>query len=613
MKKHEKKCLALTALLLSLLLLLTACGLPQKEEEEETKRSTRKTTEAQTEEAATTEAPTTEAPTIPPTPSEELLNEVQKGNYVKALDIYGNSIAGNSREEVSAQTLLDSYLKDNWQSYYDGTLPESEMKIVLTTLQKINDRYYILNDLSDYQTYFAEISLSRANYEKGEKLAEEGKYMEAAEAFEQVDPVDSVNYVSAQEKAQEVRMKYKNDIMDKARALVEDKKYSDAFNLVLDAQFMYFYNDPEMTDYLLEINTLLVAEDMQKAFDAKNYVEVINRYEHALTADWGIKPTADITELYTISKTTFIDRVEKEALAAFGTERDYEAATEVLRNAIDAAVSNDGLVSTLEEMINEYRAYIPIPITSLKPTQVSDYILIGKDYDQRNNPDVNGNAYTVDYLIGLLRRSSHPEKEEGEYVTYNLNYQYGILSTVVFRPYSSLSCKSTWTKPGYVRIYGDDVLLFESKPITQDVYDNQIVSLDVSGVRNLKIVLVGYWHLDNSSSYFGKVSLGDTMLQKRIADKHIVTSDIIITEQPNDITAAADSNVIFTISAAGKNLTYRWEYSKDGGKKWGNWGSDTPDCEVEAYARRNGYLFRCVVTNDKNESITSDIVKLNVK
>lgn len=641
MKNHGTKCLALTALLLSLLLLLSACALPQKEEEE-TEKSTRKartTTVAETEADVTTEVPATEPPVteppateppateppvetapVPQSPSEELFNEVKKGNYVKALDIYGNQVSGNSREEVAAQTLLDNYLKDSWQAYFDGTLPEAEMKIVLATLEKINDRYYILPDLYDYQFNFNEISASRASYEKGIKLAEEGKYMEAADAFEQVDPADSTNYVSAQQKAQEARNQYKQNIMAKAQALVENEKYDDAFNLVLDSEVMYFYGDSEMTDYLLEINTLHVADDMQKAYKAKKYVEVVNRYEQALTADWGINPSADMTELYTNSKTAFIDKVENEALAAFGRQKDYEAAIAVIRSAIADASSNEGLLSSLEEMMKEYKEYIPIAITKLEPTQhhvvsgtsgSSHYLNIGYDYWNDNTKDVTGKTYDVERLIGM-NSTYMPDNKEDAYVTYNLNYEYGVLTGVVFRPYNSLSCNFQWSSGGYLLIYGDGAEIYRSPEITQNDYDSIPVNLDVSGVRNLKIVLVGAWRED-SYDCKGKVAFGNVMLQKRIADKHVVSTDIIITEQPMNITATADSNVTFSIAAAGSGLTYKWEYSKDGGKTWGNWGSDTTTCEVEAYSRRDGYLFRCVVSNNKKESVTSKIVKLTVK
>ena len=517
MKNHGRLYI-LTALLLSLLLFLTACEIPQKEENE-TEKSTKapKTTAAETEADVTTQAPATEPQTTaaPLSPSGEVLSEVKNGNYVKALDIYANSVSGNSREEVVVQTLLDNYLKDNWQAYYDGTLPESEMKVVLTTLQKVNDRYYILNDLSDYQTYFAEISLSRANYEKGVKLAEEGKYMEAAAAFEQVDPVDATNYVSAQEKAQEARIKYKNDIMDKARALVKEKKYSDAFNLVLSAEEMYFYGDPEMTDYLLEINTLLVADEMQQSFDAKNYVEVINRYEHALTADWGINPTADMTEQYTNSISIFMNHVTTDAKAAFGSSKDYEAAIAVVRSAITEAYYNEGLLAKLEALITEYQAYIPVKLSSLKYTQ--NYSLSIEWTEKNNYTDVNGKEYDPTNILATKNtdNDSDATNEAFNYRIYNLNYKYSLFTGTVFRPYGSLTHSDWKNKQGIVRIYGDDVLLKEFAPLTKDSYDTYDFQIDVSGVRNLKIVILGCLHDYSSGGHDHPLAaIGDPMLQK---------------------------------------------------------------------------------------------------
>jgi hypothetical protein len=265
------------------------------------------------------------------------------------------------------------------------------------------------------------------------------------------------------------------------------------------------------------------------AYGVGNYVEVVSIYERAKDSEWFVGPTAEMTELYTSSKTTYLESAARDALSAFGIEKNYDAAIGVLRDAISKASSNEGLVNELEAMVNEYREYIPIALTTLSPTQLntvpsaslSTYLEIGKDYWEHNGKDVNGKQYTIDYLIGM-NDTFPPKHEEDAYVTYNLNYEYGVLSGVVFRPYSSLSCSSAWTKPGYLRIYGDDVLIYESQPVTQNTYDNEYISIDVSGVRNLKIVLVGYW-CEDSYDCHGKVSFGDVMLQRRIADKHIVS------------------------------------------------------------------------------------------
>ena len=75
----------------------------------------------------------------------------------------------------------------------------------------------------------------------------------------------------------------------------------------------------------------------------------------------------------------------------------------------------------------------------------------------------------------------------------------------------------------------------------------------------------------------------------------------------------------FSVSASGNGLSYQWQYSANGGKSWGNItnssysGIHSDTLSVPATTERNGYLFRCIVSNsagtatsDPGELIVSD-------
>ena len=88
-----------------------------------------------------------------------------------------------------------------------------------------------------------------------------------------------------------------------------------------------------------------------------------------------------------------------------------------------------------------------------------------------------------------------------------------------------------------------------------------------------------------------------------------------ITEQPKSQSAEAGATVKYTVGATGAGLTYQWQVSKDGGKTWSNsamTGSKTATLSVEVTEGRNGYQFRCVVTDKKSNSVTSSAVTLTV-
>ena len=88
-----------------------------------------------------------------------------------------------------------------------------------------------------------------------------------------------------------------------------------------------------------------------------------------------------------------------------------------------------------------------------------------------------------------------------------------------------------------------------------------------------------------------------------------------ITEQPLNTGGMAGGEAVFSVKATGSNLTYQWEYSKDGGTVWaksGMDGSKTDTMNVQITDVRDGYLYRCAITDDSGVTIYSDAAKLTV-
>lgn len=109
--------------------------------------------------------------------------------------------------------------------------------------------------------------------------------------------------------------------------------------------------------------------------------------------------------------------------------------------------------------------------------------------------DVEENSYSgnVIYPSGGTLSSQNSVSEDDSYISYYLNKKYSTLSGTIYRPYGSLSCTYTWSNPSTIKIYGDDVLLYEAPNITQDTYSPIDFEVDVNGVRELKIVMLGVW------------------------------------------------------------------------------------------------------------------------
>ena len=93
------------------------------------------------------------------------------------------------------------------------------------------------------------------------------------------------------------------------------------------------------------------------------------------------------------------------------------------------------------------------------------------------------------------------------------------------------------------------------------------------------------------------------------AAKYICGVQLSIKSQPKDVTAKAGETVSYTVEAAGTGLTYQWQYSLDGGKKWltsTGWTSAT--CSFKGAENYSGRQFRCVVKDASGNSVTSAAV-----
>ena len=91
---------------------------------------------------------------------------------------------------------------------------------------------------------------------------------------------------------------------------------------------------------------------------------------------------------------------------------------------------------------------------------------------------------------------------------------------------------------------------------------------------------------------------------------------LAITTKPVSAEVKDGSQATFTVSATGDGLTYQWQLCYAGDDTFRNCtfsGADMATLTVDATRARNGYSFRCVITDQHGSSITSDAAKLTIK
>lgn len=92
---------------------------------------------------------------------------------------------------------------------------------------------------------------------------------------------------------------------------------------------------------------------------------------------------------------------------------------------------------------------------------------------------------------------------------------------------------------------------------------------------------------------------------------------VLILEQPEDNSGAVGDLVPFSVTAIGTGLTYQWQYYATTSPQWRNsssstLGYNTDTLRVEATTVRNGYRYRCIVTDGSSNSVTSSAATLTV-
>lgn len=119
----------------------------------------------------------------------------------------------------------------------------------------------------------------------------------------------------------------------------------------------------------------------------------------------------------------------------------------------------------------------------------------------------------------------------------------------------------------------------------------------------------------NSYQYRCKITdkYGNTVYSNAATLK-VVT--LKITTQPASVTLAKGKTATFKVVAKGTNLKYQWQYrtsTKGNWKKTSATGSKTATLKIPVTVARNGYQYRCVITDPYGNVINSKAATLNVK
>lgn len=135
-----------------------------------------------------------------------------------------------------------------------------------------------------------------------------------------------------------------------------------------------------------------------------------------------------------------------------------------------------------------------------------------------------------------------------------------------------------------------------------DGYNTNTLTLAATGARN------GYDYRCTVTYADGTVLISD-------AAELLVNTTITVTKNPNDQTAVLGDKGQFTASAQGEGIKYQWQYCRPGSTKWIDTamdGATKPTVYIETTKSRDGYRYRCKITDVTGKVVYTEPATLRV-
>lgn len=257
-----------------------------------------------------------------------------------------------------------------------------------------------------------------------------------------------------------------------------------------------------------------------------------------------------------------------------------------------------------------------------------------------NNVEANNN----DEAHGYINRASNKWYTSGEKVVDTLisarnSNEWGIKTHITYPMYAH----NDYSTGTYVPIGNDGVMKlnemsgFESGREFAIKYNGNtspvfaIANIDWGGWttfnpydfdKDNKIAYFSYdqimktWNTSNGSLAYIKLTniadIGFGGITLIDVPEGTVDNSLKIRVHPYDVTVSEGGTAAFKITAAGSNISYQWQVSSNGSDWTSISGAVSSSLSVTAELSKNGYKYRCVVT-DGTDTLTSNPAVLTVK
>ena len=448
-------------------------------------------------------------------PAREVMEQLDKGKYDKALKIYQNDVSDSTIHNALFKYLLDDELSDKLKAYTEGTLKYEEalpylyavvnMEVIDDAGSRLADAISgrceaIINayaggtlsfEAAEEELCFTEeyesligitavtekhneliaLNKSKENFESGERYFTSGDYEDAIEYFGRVSE-NSAYYEQAQTMIASAISQYRAEMLDNARSRVQAGDYVGAIAL-LETALDVISEDAEITaaidayrsEYFATVKNDALTRSTNLSADG-DFIQAMEILRNALDI---IGDDAELQRAYDSCVSSYVEHVTYEVNAIL--DEDWNAAHELIAEALNNLPSNGQLIELNQEIMRVQ----PIELNALTVVD-SNGLAFAEGFD--GIADSYGNIY-YDYTPYLWAQDLDNERHP-LYVMYNLSKNYTYFSCTI------APC-TEWgsTIKTRVVIYLDDEKVFEKQMMKTTAPFK--VELDVTDSTLLKI------------------------------------------------------------------------------------------------------------------------------
>ena len=477
---------------------------------------------------------------------------LREGNTEDAVEMLSDIT--DTKLQALAEGLVMDFLSELEEKYGGGKIDDETVDIGINTAEMIYYHVSWVSDdvLEAYSTLRDEmdrIQTSRQRFNEAESAYDEEDYEEAALCFAEVIPEDTINYQTAVKMQKNAAAKFTEKASASVDEYIENKDFLSAREVIaaleiidpaqheaLSAKIDAAEGEMIEKETLAKVEESLEENDFDGARDALKVSLLVN-YNREAYQELFTRIDAEELAYVTSSLQAFLDEDDSEsAIDLLGEYKGYisdenpgfsELASSVLKKYTETGIANadstfaaDGAeaavtvvkeagaklaslfgnddfakewIDTLGTREEDYRGSVPVRLCDIEYISINDYAQIGTS-DEEIFTDVGNNTYDPENIIcfdSYAPNTGVGAEDLEQVVSYHLGGEYNVLTAIVYRPYITLHSIDNWSTSAKVEIYGDGVRIYESGAITQNTYDAEEIKVNISGVKELKIVLTG--------------------------------------------------------------------------------------------------------------------------